>query len=125
VLASCASQTPPLEPVDVAAPPKAVDAVPQVYAEQEVDVVARPLAPLRPRYPARLRELGVEGSVEARVIVWPDGSVSGRELVASDHPEFTDSVREALVGARFSPGLYRGEPVASVVTLRLHFRLDR
>ena len=104
----------------------AEDAVPSVYAEGEVDVPARPLEPLRPAYPARLRELGVEGSVEARVIVfWPDGSISGRELLASDHPEFTEAVREVLDEARFAPGLRRGQPVASTVTLRLHFRLDR
>ncbi len=101
------------------------DAVPTVYAEQEVDVPARPLEPIRPRYPARLRELGVEGSVEARVIVWPDGSISGRELIASDHPEFTQAVRAALDRARFAPGLLRGKPVASTVTLKLHFRLSR
>ena len=86
---------------------------------------ARPLAPLEPRYPARLRELGVEGTVEARVVVWPDGTIGGRELIASDHPEFTEAVRAALDEARFAPGRLRGEPVASAVTLRLHFRLQR
>lgn len=101
------------------------DAVPAVYGEQEVDVPARPLEPVRPAYPPRLRQLGIEGSVEARVVVWPDGSVHGGELLASDHPEFTRAVREALAEARFAPGMRRGVPVASKVTLRLNFRLDR
>ena len=124
--AACASPEPPAPaPVDAVVPAVAEDAVPTVYAEQEVDVAARPLEPIRPRYPARLREFGVEGSVEALVIVWPDGSVSGRELIASDHPEFTKAVRAALDEARFAPGLLRGKPVASTVTLKLHFRLSR
>lgn len=101
------------------------DAVPQVYAEEEVDVPARPLEPIRPDYPVRLRELGVEGSVEARVTVWPDGSVRGARLLASSRPEFTDAVRQALDGARFAPGLRRGQPVASTVTLEVHFELSR
>lgn len=96
-----------------------------VYDERDVDVAARPLEPLRPRYPSTLRELGVEGSVEARVVVWPDGKVSGRQLIASDHPEFTEAVRVALAEARFAPGLLRGKPVASTVTLKLNFRLER
>ncbi|MGI9431060.1 MAG: energy transducer TonB, partial [Myxococcota bacterium] len=107
-----------------AAPAPIEDAVPTVYDENEVDVPARPLEPLRPRYPAGLRELGVEGSVKARVIVWPDGSVSGRELIESDHPEFTRAVRAALDEAYFSPGVFRGQPVASIVTLTLNFRLQ-
>jgi TonB family protein len=124
LLAACAQPAP--VPGSAAAPPPAhEDAGPIVYSEQEVDVPARPLEPIRPVYPPRLRELGVEGSVEARVVVWPDGSLQGATLVASDHPEFTESVRLALAEARFAPGLRRGQPVASSVTLRLHFRLER
>ncbi len=126
LLAACASPEDPARTrPDTAAPAIVEDAIPTIYAEHEVDVSARPLEPLRPRYPAGLREFGVEGSVEARVIVWPDGSVSGRELIASDHPEFTRAVRAALDDARFAPGLLRGKPVASTVTLKLHFRLER
>jgi TonB family protein len=124
ILAACAQPAPAPEPA--AAPVEAhEDAAPFVFAEEELDVPARPLEPIRPVYPPRLRELGVEGSVEARVVVWPDGSLQGATLVASDHPEFTESVRAALAEARFAPGLRRGEPVASSVTLRLHFRLER
>jgi protein TonB len=124
LLAACASQ-PAASPAphDVAASP-ARDAMAQVYAEQDVDVPARPLEPLQPRYPERLRQLGVEGRVEAKVVVWPDGSLRGRELIASDHPEFTRAVQTALDEARFVPALRGGQPVASTVTLRLHFRLD-
>lgn len=118
-LAACASPRPPPEP----APQR--DASPFVYAEPDVDVPARPLEPIRPDYPLRLRERGIEGRVEARVLVWPDGSVHGATLVRSDHPEFTAAAREAIAVARFAPGLKAGQPVASSVTLVLHFRLER
>jgi TonB family protein len=101
------------------------DAVPRVYAEDEVDVPARPLEPILPEYPKSLRELGVEGTVEARVVVWADGSFGGGQVVASSHPEFTDAAREALHRASFAPAQLGGEPVASRVTVVVHFELKR
>jgi TonB family protein len=98
------------------------DAGPFVYQEHEVEVPARPVDPLRPAYPPRLRALGVEGEVEARVIVLSDGSVGGARLVESTHPEFTAAVREALRGARFHPARRHGKPVSSWLTVRLRFR---
>jgi TonB family protein len=80
--------------------------------------------PLRPAYPPRLLALGVEGEVEARVIVLSDGSVGGARLVESTHPEFTAAVREALREARFHPALRHGKPVSSWLTVRLRFRLE-
>jgi TonB family protein len=101
------------------------DAGPPVYQEHEVDVPARPVDPLRPVYPPRLQALGLEGEVEARVIVLSDGSVGGGQLVKSTHEDFAVSVREALRKARFHPARRRGRPVSSWVTVRLHFRLEK
>jgi TonB family protein len=101
------------------------DAGPPIYQEHEVDDPARPVNPIRPAYPPRLRALGVEGEVEARVIVLSDGSVGGGRLVESTHEDFAVSVREALRSARFHPALRRGKPVSSWVTVRLHFRLEK
>jgi TonB family protein len=123
-VAACASEPAPppdLEPVSALH----VDAVPRVYAEDEVDVPARPLAPILPEYPKSLRELGVEGTVEARVLVWADGTFGGGQVVASSHPAFTDAARDALHRATFAPAELRGEPVASRVTVVLRFELRR
>ena len=100
------------------------DGGPTIYQEHEVDVPARPVDPIRPAYPPRLRALGLEGEVEARVIVLSDGSVGGARLVESTHEDFTVAVREALREARFHPARRRGRPVSSWVTVRLHFRLE-
>jgi TonB family protein len=100
------------------------DAAPVYYAENEVEIRARPVDPLQPSYPPRLRALGIEGDVEAQVIVLSDGSVGGARLVESTHDDFTAAVRDALREAKFHPGLRCGEPVSSWVTLKLHFRLE-
>jgi TonB family protein len=80
--------------------------------------------PIRPAYPPRLRALGLEGDVEARVMVRSDGSVGGAQLVESSHDDFTAALREALSEARFHPARLRGKPVSSWVTVRLRFRLE-
>jgi TonB family protein len=104
--------------------PEREDAGPFYYQEHEIDVPARPVNPIRPAYPTRLRALGFEGEVEARVMVRSDGSVDGAQLVESSHDDFTVSVREALRQARFHPARLRGKPVSSWMTVRLHFRLE-
>jgi TonB family protein len=122
-LLACASQ--PAPPPAALEPALHRDAVPRVYAEDEVDVPARPREPILPEYPRSLRDLGVEGSVEARVLVWADGTFGGGQVLASSHPAFTDAAREALHRATFAPAELRGEPVASRVTVVIHFELQR
>lgn len=100
------------------------DAGPSYYEEDEVDVTARPVDPIQPSYPPELRALGIEGEVEARVIVLADGRADGARLVKSSHHAFTAATREALRQARFHPARIDGRPVASWVTLRLRFRLE-
>lgn len=68
--------------------------------------------------------MGLEGEVEARVIVLADGSVGGAQLVSSSDEAFTAAVREALRDARFLPAQRGGHAVASWVTLQLRFRLE-
>lgn len=101
------------------------DAGPRVYAENEVDVPARPVAPIRPVYPPRMRALGVPGEVEARIIVSADGAFAGGRVVESTNDDFTAAARTAIRAARFHPALRAGRAVASWVTLRVHFELDR
>jgi protein TonB len=100
------------------------DTGPSFFEEHEVEIPARPLRPIEPDYPPRLRALGIEGEVEARVLVLSDGSVGGAQLVTSTHDDFTVAVREALREARFRPAQLRGKPVSSRVRVRLHFRLE-
>jgi protein TonB len=130
VVLACAAAEGPLAsadppPVSLEPEPPAVeDAVPPTYAETEVDVPARPSAPIRAVYPSPLRSVGIEGDVEARVVVLADGAFGGARLVESSHPGFTDAARDALRGARFEPAQLDGRAVNSWVTVRLRFRLE-
>jgi len=125
ILVGCVLGTAPSrEDGDPPPGPGREDTGPFFYPEHEVDFPARPVEPIRPAYPPRLRALGIEGEVEARVIVLPDGSVGGARLVTSTHDDFTVAVHEALREARFHPARRRGEPVSSWVTVRLRFRLE-
>ena len=85
---------------------------------------ARPQAPIEPVYPVQLRAMGLEGDVEARVVVLSDGSVGGAKLTSSSDDAFATAVRVSLRHARFHPAERAGRPVASWVTLRLRFRLE-
>lgn len=122
---ACASPPPPTEAAAGAASPGVQeDAGPRYFSEDEVDLPARPLAPIKPDYPPQLWAMGLEGEVEARVVVLADGSVGGAQLVSSSDEAFTAAVRESLKDARFHPAERAGRPVASWVTLRLRFRLE-
>lgn len=119
----CASAQPRREPDATPAAKRATDATVRVYEESEVDVVARPLGPIEPRYPRELLNRRVEGFVVARIVVWADGSVGPGELVSSSDEAFTIAAREALRRARFEPGRLDDRAVASRVTVKLSFRL--
>ena len=122
---ACASPPPRTEAAaDAASPGVQEDAGPRTFSDEEVDLPARPLAPIEPAYPPQLRAMGLEGEVEARVVVLADGSVGGAQLVSSSDEAFTAAVRESLKDARFHPAERAGHSVASWVTLRLRFRLE-
>lgn len=67
----------------------------------------------------------ITGTVAIAAVVLPDGSVGSTRVVQSlDRTFGLDD--EALVAARywlFKPGIVNGQPVPSVVTLLLEFKL--
>ncbi len=121
---ACASPPDPVEPAQRPSAAIQEDAGPRTFSEDEVDRPARPLAPIEPIYPPELRALGIEGEVEARVVVLADGSVGRSRLIFSSHEAFTVAVRDSLRDARFHPAERAGRHVASWVTLELRFRLQ-
>lgn len=125
LLSSCAS-APPTRPLEADTAPIAAneDAFPQPYEENEVDTPARPTAPIQPQYPLALRAQGVEGDVEARIVVDAEGHYGGGTLRESTRDEFLLAAREALQRARFHPASRGGRPVASWVTVLIQFRLE-
>jgi TonB family protein len=78
-----------------------------------------------PVYPPALRTARVEGVVQVTYVVDSLGRVEPGSItiVSTDHPSMAESVRSALVRARFQPGKVRGTPVRSLVRQTIRFSL--
>jgi TonB family protein len=78
-----------------------------------------------PVYPPKLSAIGKEGRVHATFVVDTVGRVdlSSVQVLASDDPEFTESVRTALGEMRFRPATRGGRAVRQLVEQRFNFRI--
>ena len=98
----------------------------KVYSAIEVDqMVERYESSAAPVYPPELSARGVEGAVEATYVVDAAGRVDTTtiQVMRSDHPRFTESVRRALAEARFRPATRGGKAVRQLVQQRFRFKL--
>lgn len=111
-----------LAPEELARPE---DARPPVFDLAELDSRPRPLVQVRPVYPFRARERGIEGVVRLGFIVGADGSVREVEILDCE-PEgvFERAAKAAARRWRFAPGTKDGKPVASRVRVTVRFRLE-
>lgn len=91
----------------------------------EVDEAPSPLAQLKPMYPLRARNAGVEGFVVLEMIVDEQGMIRRVEVVeAQPTGYFEQSALRSASGWRFSAAKKNGEPVAVRVVQKLTFKLD-
>jgi TonB family protein len=100
--------------------------VAKVYTALEVDrMVERYAHSAAPVYPPELSARGREGQVEATYVVDAAGRVDTTTIrvMRSDHPRFTESVREALAEARFRPATRGGKAVRQLVAQRFRFKV--
>ncbi|MFL5519259.1 MAG: energy transducer TonB [Gemmatimonadales bacterium] len=98
-----------------------------VFSVLEVDrMVERFDGSAAPAYPPDLIAKGVEGMVQAMYVVDTTGQVdtTSIEVVTSDNPQFTRSVREALDHMRFRPALRGGRPVRQRVQQKFRFEIQ-
>lgn len=101
------------------------DEGPPVFELAELDSPPRPLVRIRPLYPFRARERGLEGFVRLLFIVASDGSVGEVEILHSEPEDVFDrAARAAIRRWRFSPGTKGGQPVATRVRITMRFRLN-
>ena len=82
---------------------------------------------LEPRYPASLRDAGVEGRVVVQFVVDTLGRAEPGELQVLDAPHalFVESVRAALARYRFTVGETAGRKVRTRVQMPFEFTLVR
>jgi TonB family protein len=100
--------------------------VQKVYSAIQVDEeVERYPYSAAPEYPPELSARGVEGKVEATYVVDARGRVDTTtiQVMRSDDPRFTESVRTALGQALFRPAKRAGQSVPQLVQQRFSFKL--
>ena len=97
-----------------------------VFSVLEVDeTVERHPGSAAPVYPADLLAVGAEGMVQATYVVDTTGAVDGAtiQVLHSDDPRFTESVRTALGLMRFRPATRGGKSVRQLVEQKFRFRI--
>ena len=79
-----------------------------------------------PVYPRELLAIGLEGLVQTTYVVDTTGMVdtASVEVVKSDDPRFTRSVRDALSHMRFRPAKRAGKTVRQLVEQRFRFKIQ-
>jgi len=104
-------------------PPRLPDTA---FSVLEVDeMVERYESSAAPIYPPDLIATGTEGQVKAIYVVDTTGRVDTTtiQVVESDDPRFTESVRTALAGMRFRPAKRGRKPVRQLVEQRFRFQI--
>jgi TonB family protein len=91
------------------------------------ELLMRIVTTAKPRYPERLRELGIEGSVVVRFTVDTTGRVDTKsaEIVSSTNPQFSRAVLDALDGFRFKPAEAGARRVAALAEMPFEFRISK
>ena len=81
------------------------------YTIKELDKHPRRLFAVRPVYPIRLKQAGVEGSVRLIIIVDEGGNVIEARVQRSTHREFAKAAINAVLQWKFEPGMRNNKPV--------------
>ncbi len=92
-----------------------------IGAVQELPV---PLDPIRPRYPERARQAGLEGLVVLEAYIDASGKVRRVEIIRSPDNEMSSSAVETLLGTRFIPARVNGKNHAVRMRVPLRFTLQ-
>ena len=110
------------------APAVAFESRDSVYSMLEVEETAvRTAGSAAPAYPTDLMMEGKEGGVYLRFVVDTLGraDASSIEVLRSSHPEFTQSVREALPLMLYTSATIGGRRVRQLVEQNFQFRITR
>ena len=95
------------------------------FSVLEVDEMVRYESSAAPIYPPDLMATGTQGLVQAKYVVdsvgWVDTTTF--EVMYSDDPRFTESVRVALGQMRFRPAKRAGKTVRQLVEQKFRFKI--
>jgi protein TonB len=96
-----------------------------VFEEGQTDEDAAPVGVLkRVPYPRQAREQGVEGILEAVLVIGVDGSVNSVEIRSSPHPSISAEAKKIMESWKFRPARNQGVPVAVRKKQVIEFKLN-
>jgi TonB family protein len=78
---------------------------------------------VRPEYPARLHDAGVQGIVTLQGVISTDGRITQITAVTPTQPELEDVARAAVSRWRYVPTHLHGVPVDTHITVVIEFQL--
>lgn len=90
---------------------------------------ATPLQPpimvthVRPEYPARLHDAGVQGVVTLQAQIGVDGAITSVSTVSAPQPELAEVARAAVQQWRYEPTRLHGVPVETRIKIVIEFTL--
>jgi hypothetical protein len=95
------------------------------FSVLEVDEMVRYESSAAPIYPPDLMAIGTQGLVQATYVVDTVGAVDTTtfQVMYSDDPRFTESVRLALGQMRFRPAKRAGKAVRQLVEQKFRFKI--
>lgn len=75
------------------------------------------------KYPDDCFELGLEGLVPFDMLLSVEGKVLETKIPDGVHPSFLKAINDALVLLVASPGIYKGHPIKTWISLKVSFDL--
>lgn len=109
----------PLEPSKAAPEAEPAAAAPLCVGPTELAAHCPP-----PPYPRRAERRGLQGTVELRIHVRPDGTVQRVEVVStSGHQVLDDAAQTAVLDWRYAPATEDGRAVGRTVSKRIEFQI--
>jgi protein TonB len=96
-----------------------------VFNATDLDTPPTAVVRTNPVYPYKARQRNIEGSVEVKFLVGPDGRVSDVEILSSQPAGLFDAaVRKTAPQWKFRPGVLDGQAVPSWVVTTVQFTLS-
>ncbi len=104
------------------APVLKIENTPTQYEKPDTPPEPRSRPP--PIYPAALKTLGVEGSVDVEFIVDRNGAVREPTVIRSTHKDFEAAALAAVAQWKFTPGRRQGRTINTRIAVQLVFNLE-
>ncbi len=103
------------------------DGIPGIVDEREADEPPVLLSHPAPRYPAVLRQAGIEGRVLVEAVLGADGRAEPGSLrvIASAHPLFAAEAERVVLAAQYRPARVAGRAVRVRVAVPVSFAMTR